>query len=38
MLQNNPGMDYGQNNNGFSANPKVVHQKNKFKDPYGRDV
>ena len=38
MLSTQPGADYGNINTGFSAHPKVVNNKPKFKDPYGRAI
>lgn len=34
MMSTQPPTDY--NSGGFAAHPKVVSQKPKFKDPYGR--
>ena len=31
-------VDYATGANGFAAHPKVVSQKPKFKDPYGRNA
>ena len=37
MMSTQPVADYGNQGAGFSAHPRVVNQKNKFKDPYGRE-
>ena len=41
MSAQQPGVDYNNQNMGgagFAAHPKVVSQKPKFKDPYGRNA
>ena len=36
MSSQQPNVEYNTGPGGFSAHPKVVSQKPKFKDPYGR--